>query len=286
MHVLIAGCGWLGGAVARELVARGDRVTGVRSSDASAEPLRAMGIEPCILDLSEPEAADRLPPGVEAILALQSAKGKGEAPYRRAYLDVNRTLLEVASRQRVRAMVYTGSTGLFGQTDGSDVEEDTAPAPTTPEGRILLEAEAQLRAAAARGVPARILRLSGLYGPGRLWMLEAVAKGVMTLGPGDDAFLNACHQADAVSAVLAVLDRGRDGGIYHATDARPCRRREVIAFIAERLGIPVGTSAAGLAPSAPNRRILGTRTREELGLRLRWPSVLEGLAPFLPPGGC
>ena len=280
MHILIAGCGWLGGAVGQALVARGDRVTGIRSSMAGAESLRALGIEPLGLELTDPGAA-ALIPKVDAILALQSARGGGEASYRRAYVEANRTLLEAAAHHGVRAFVYTGSTGLFGQHDGSDVDETTPPAPTTPEGRVLAAAEGELLAAAAKGMPVRIVRLSGLYGPGRLWLIQGVARGSITLGPGDDAFLNACSQEDAVRTVIAALDRGRDGAIYHATDARPLRRREVITWVAERLGITAGVSSTGLDPSAPNRRILGERTRAALGLELRWPSLLEGLAPFL-----
>ena len=280
MQILIAGCGWLGCAVAQALMARGDQVTGIRSSVERAEPLRALGIEPLGLDLAAPGAAERIPK-VDAILALQSARGGGEAPYRRAYLEANRTLLEAAAQQGIRAFVYTGSTGLFGQRDGSDVDEGTAPAPTTPEGRVLAAAESELLAAAAKGMPVRIVRLSGLYGPGRQWLIRGVTQGSITLGPGDEAFLNACSQEDAVRTVLAALDRGRDGAIYHATDAEPMRRREVISWVAERLGIAPAVSATGLDPAAPNRRILGTRTRDELGLELRWPSLRKGLEPFL-----
>jgi len=281
MHILIAGCGWLGTAVARQLVARGDRVTGVRTSPDGAEALRALGVEPLVLDLAEPGSGARLPADLDAILALQSARGRGEASYRRAYLTVNHTLLEAAARLRVRAFVHTGSTGLFGQRDGGDVDEAAPPAPTTPEGRVLVEAEQAILAAAALGVPASLLRLSGLYGPGRLWLLDAVAQGRLALGPGDGAWMNACHQEDAAAAVLAVLDRGRAGAIYHATDEHPLPRREVVAFIAERLGIPAPVSATGLDPAAPDRRILGLRTREELDLPCRWPSLREGLDPFL-----
>lgn len=271
MHVLIAGCGWLGLAAARALAARGDRVTGVRSSPAGAAQLRAAGVQPLELDLADPASAARIPADVDAILALQAARGGGEAAYQRAYLDANATLL--AARARVRAFVYTGSTGVFGQRDGSDVDEATPPAPTTPEGLVLAEAERRLRAA-----DARVLRLSGLYGPGRLWVLDGVASGRMGLGPGDGAWLNSCHQDDAVTALLAVLDRGRDGAVYHGSDAWPLRRREVVTFVAGRLG---RTPATTPAPPGPDRRVLATRTREELGFRLRWPSLLEGLAPYL-----
>lgn len=295
MHVLIAGCGWLGTALARALLARGDRVTGVRSDPGRAAALATEGIEPLALDLAVPGTEGRIPDGVEAIVACQSARGDGPVPYRRAYVDATMTLLAAAARPGVRALVYTGSTGVFGQRDGSDVDELTPSAPASPSAHVLVEAERNVLVAATAGVPSRIVRLSGLYGPGRTWMIDRVRSGQLALGPGDGAWMNSCHLDDAVNAVVAVLDRGRDGAVYHATDAEPMRRREVVAFVAQRLGIPAprvdasagSVGSAGSVPGMPDRRILGLRTRTELGLTLRWWSLREGLEPFLagpPPG--
>src|SRR5512143_1128135 len=115
MHVLVAGCGWLGTAVGRALLLRGDRVTGVRSDAARAEALRPLGIEPLALDLAAPGAEARLPSDFEAVVACQSARGDGPGPYRRAYVEATATLLAAAARTGAKALVYTGSTGLFGQ---------------------------------------------------------------------------------------------------------------------------------------------------------------------------
>lgn len=282
MHVLIAGCGWLGAAVARRLLARGDRVTGVRSDPARARELAALGVQPLALDLTAADAGQRLPGDVDAILALQAARGGGEAAYRQAYLQATATLLDYARRRPLKALVVSGSTGLFTQTDGSDILESTPAPPATGTPAILAEAEAALMAAAAQGLPVRLVRLSGLYGPGRVWMVDRVRNGLMALGPGDDAWLNSCHQDDAAAALLAALDRGGDGAVYHATDAEPLRRREVIEHVAAALGIPAPRGTQG-TPPGPNRRILGEATRAELGLALRWPSLRQGLAPFLTP---
>ena len=280
MHVLIAGCGWLGTAVARRLLERGDRVTGIRSDPRRAEGLRALGIEPLALDLADP-AALSLPSGVDAILALQAARGGGEEPYRRAYLEANRNLLAWARRHPVQAFVHTGSSGIFEQSDGSEVDEETPPAPASPTGKILLEAERSMLEAASAGIPARILRLSGLYGPGRLWLIDRVRADALGLGPLDGHWLNSCHQDDAVATLLAVLDRGEDGAIYHATDEAPMRRGEAIAFVAGRLGLTLRPATGGTPPPASHRRVHGDKTRGRLGLTLHWPSLRQGLEPFL-----
>ncbi len=277
MHILVAGCGWLGTAVAARLMGRGDRVTGIRSDPGRAEGLRALGIEPLALDLAAPDAA--LPDGVEAILALQAAQRGSEAAYRRAYLLANATLLRAARRPGLKALVYSGSTGIFAQRDGSEVDETSPPAPAPGTSQVLAEAERMLLGAAAEGLPVRIVRLSGLYGPARTGVIERVRSGSLALGPGDGAWMNFCHRDDAVEAIIAALDRGRDGAVYHATDALPLRRREVVRHVAGRLGIPPPSSAAPAA--GPDRRVSGLRTRAELGLELRWPSLREGLEPFL-----
>src|SRR5512142_2462038 len=159
MHVLVAGCGWLGEAVARALVARGDRVTGIRRDPARAAALAAAGIEPLALDLSDPRGGERLP-AADAYVACQSASGDGEAAYRAAYVDATAPLLAAAARARA-PLVYTGSTGVFGQRDGSDVDEETPPAPASPTAAVLVEAERRVVAAAQHGARASVLRLSG-----------------------------------------------------------------------------------------------------------------------------
>lgn len=279
MHVLVAGCGWLGTAIARSLVRRGERVTAVRRDPARAEALAAPGVTPLALDLAEPGAEARVP-GVDAIVACQSAASDSPEAYRAAYLDANRALLAAARRSGARALVYTGSTGVFGQRDGGDVHERTPPMPASATGEVLVEAERLVTAAAAQGLRTAVVRLSGLYGPGRAGLLDRVRSGALALGPGDGAWMNFCHLDDAVSLVLAALDRAEAGAIHHGSDAHPARRREVVEWIAARIGVPPRRSEA--TPGGPNRRILSEATRDALGVKLVHPSFREGLSALLP----
>jgi nucleoside-diphosphate-sugar epimerase len=280
MHVVIAGYGWLGTALGRALRARGDRITGIRRSHPEA--VRACGAEPLLLDLADPASADRVPADADAIVACQAAGGSGLEAYRAAYFEANRTLLAAARRLRLLGYVYTGSTGVFGQSEEEDVDETTPTAPATASGEILVEAERLVLGAVADGVPARIVRFTGLYGPGRSGVIERVRTGALALGPGDEVWTNWCHQADAVAATLAALDRGEDGRVYHATDAHPASRRELVEWVSARLGIepPRREADADAVPGrrGANRRVHGERTRAALGLALRYPSFREGLA--------
>jgi nucleoside-diphosphate-sugar epimerase len=287
LHVLVAGAGWLGSAVADRLAARGHRVTAVRRDPRRAAALARPGVTPLALDLLDPAAPGHLPADLTAIVACQSADGEGGEAYRRAYVEANRVLLEVArARGRdLHAFVYTGSTGVFGQRDGGDVDERTPPAPAGPAGEALLEAERLVLDAAARGLPASVLRLSGLYGPGRAWPVERVRAGLLRLGPGDGAWMNLLPLEDAVAAVVAAVERAPAGRVLHATDAASPRRRELVEWVAARLGIPAPRAPEGAAPpAAPDRRILGEASRRELGLVLRYPSFREGVEALLSSG--
>ncbi len=278
MHVLVAGCGWLGAAIARALVARGDRVTGIRRDPERARALAAIGVEPLAIDLAAPGAEARVP-GADAIVACQAAGRDSPAAYRAAYVDANRALLVAARRAGSRAFVYTGSTGVFGQRDGSDVEEGTAPAPASATAEVLVDAERFVLEAAAHGAPASIVRLSGLYGPGRTGILSRVRTGALALGPGDGAWMNFCHLNDAVSFVLAALARASPGAIHHGSDAEPTVRRDVVLWIAAQLGIPPPRADARTR-EGPDRRIRSDATRAALGVELAFPSFREGLAPL------
>jgi nucleoside-diphosphate-sugar epimerase len=113
-------------------------------------------------------------------------------------------------------------------------------------------------------------------------IVERVRAGTLALGPGDDAWMNFCHQDDAATFVIAALDRAPRGAVFHGSDAGPARRREVVEWIAARAGIPPPRGERS-APG-PNRRILSARTRAALSVDLRWPTFADGLAPLVPQG--
>lgn len=278
MKVIIAGCGWLGSALGRRLVERGDRVVGIRRDPAGAADLDAAGIEPLILDLTSAGAAARLPADAEAVVACQAADSGTPESYRRAYLGALRPLIEATAAGASRRLVFTGSTSVFGQSDGGWVEETTPVAPRSETARILAQAEERLREAHRRGVATWVVRLSGLYGPGRYGVIDRVRSGRLGSGPGDARWMNFCHREDAVRTVLAALDRGRPGATYHGSDATPMRVREVVRWICERAGIAEPAASNGAPSRRGDRRVSSRRTREELDVELAYPSIREGLA--------
>ena len=279
MHVLVAGAGWLGSALSRSLAGQGYRVTAVRRDPARAAALASPGVTPLALDLCAPGVIGRLPRDLDAVVACQSAGAEGAEAYRQAYVEATGNLLDaVRASGRPATVLYTGSTGVFGQRDGGDVDEATPPAPASPSAEVLVLAERLVLGASAPGLRTLLLRLSGLYGPGRNWPVERVRGGQIALGPGDGTWLNLCHLDDAVASIVAALERGESGRIYHGSDAEPVRRRDLAAWVADRLGIPTPRLPDGAGgPRLPDRRIRADRSRAELGVTLRYPSFREGL---------
>jgi len=282
MDVLLAGCGWLGREVARRLLDRGDRVTAVTRTVESARRLREGRIDAVALDLASPGAARSIAGRFDGIVAMQSASGSGPEAYQRAYVEATRAVLALQGAAAA-AFVYVSSTGVFGQTDGSWVTESTTPSPADETAEVLVEAERLVLDRSWHRAQPRVVRCSGLYGPGRVGTIERVRSGTLALGDGDETWMNFCHRDDAAAAVIAALDRGRPGGIYHASDASPAMRRDVVSWIAARLAIdplrrPDGSSPRGRRGA--NRRVSSEATRLELGSALAFPSFREGLAPF------
>jgi nucleoside-diphosphate-sugar epimerase len=282
VDVLIAGCGWLGREVARRLVARGDRVTGLTRTEESAAKLREDGIASFSIDLTIGDVSRDVPGRYDAIVSMLSASGRDPSAYRRAYVDATRHLLDATTTADV-AFVYVGSTGVFGQTDGSWVDERTPTQTSDATSAVLIEAERLVLDRSRPRARPCVVRCSGLYGPQRAGTLERVRTGALALGAGDTTWMNFCHRDDAASTVVAALERGEPGAIYHASDAEPATRHDVVAWIAARLGVTPTLRLGDTEPSgrrATNRRVSAEATRRALGVALAYPTFREGFEPL------
>ena len=249
----------------------------VRSEDSAAR-LRSLGFEAQAFDLADPGGWD-FPPVFDGVVTAHSASGRDAAAYKRAYLDATQNLL----RSEVvfdAPFVYVSSTGVFGQTDGAWVDESSPPLPADPLAEILLAAERLVLDTSRHDAKPCVVRCSGLYGPGRAGAIERVRSGALHWGVGDATWMNFSHRADAAATVIAALDRGRPGAIYHASDAGPATRHEVVAWIASRLAIAPHRreEPSGDARRGAHRRVSAEATRHELGVTLAYPSFRDGFA--------
>jgi nucleoside-diphosphate-sugar epimerase len=189
----------------------------------------------------------------------------------------------------VGTFVYTSSTAVYPQGGGAVVDE-TADAPgSTSNGAVIRESEILLQAAPASVVRRHfILRLAGIYGPGRHHLLDQLRAGVPVLGGSGDHHLNLVHRDDIVDALLACLGAADVVGsmVFNVADATPVMRAEVVAWLAQQLGraAPGFDGAAGTrrggAPM-PDRIISSVRLQRVLGWRPRYPDYRAGYGQIL-----
>jgi len=179
-------------------------------------------------------------------------------------------------------VVYTGSTSVYSQDGGAVVDEAAPTEPASEKARILLEAEVLLRDAGDDCARWFILRLAGLYGPGRWHLLNQVRSGVVS-GLGDRR-LNLIHRDDAASAIRACLlaPPGVRNEILNVADDGAAPKAEVVTWLARRLGQPppefTGAPAAGRARVTPDRVIANAKAKRILGWKPQYPTFREGWA--------
>ncbi|SPE51070.1 NAD-dependent epimerase/dehydratase [Verrucomicrobia bacterium] len=283
MRALVVGCGYVGLALGAELAKRGHEVVGLRRTAASQSELKAAGIRLLLADITKPEYLAKCDPAYDWVANCVASSGGGPEEYRAVYLQGTRNLLAWLSAAPPKKFVYTSSTSVYAQTDGSVVTETSPAEPAVETAKTLLETERVLLAAAhGSSFPAVILRVAGIYGPGRGHWLKQYLKGEATIEGAGDRVLNMIHRDDVVGAILAALDRGRPGEIYNAVDDEPVRQRDLFQWLAGRLRRPLPVSSpveenASSKRGLTSKRVSNDKIKVELGHRFKHPTFREGL---------
>jgi len=278
MTRLVVGCGYLGWRVAQGWRKAGHAVFAVTRSAQRAAQLAHDGLQPIVADVTRPATLSALPAAEVVLYAVGYEPGSGRSRWE-VYVEGLRAVLD-ALRPGVERIVFVSSTGVYGQTDGAWVDEDSPCLPTREAGRAFLAAEQLLRAHPL-GAHSTILRLAGIYGPGRLPRMAEILSGKPLPVPAD-RYLNLIHVEDAAAAVLAAAERPA-GRTYLVSDGHPVDRHEYFTWLAGFLKAPapafITPSAAALAShhSGSNKRVCNTRMLQELGIGLKYPSFKEGV---------
>jgi nucleoside-diphosphate-sugar epimerase len=206
--------------------------------------------------------------------------------------DPTADLIRACEGEGIGRFVYLGSTAIYGSVDADWVDEETPVRPDSPRSRARLEAEqAVLRAHRERGFPGVIVRAPGIYGPGRT-LAHRIRRGSYRVTGDGQNYVNRIHVEDLARVLLAAAERGRSGAIYVAGDDCPERARVVADFCAALIGMPPppsidpaeaarGMGESDFAMTRGNKRIRNRRMREELGVRLQYPSYREGIPAAL-----
>jgi nucleoside-diphosphate-sugar epimerase len=185
-------------------------------------------------------------------------------------------------------IVYLSATSVYSETNGGVVTEDSPTAPVSAMGKRRLDAEAAFREfGAAHGTSVVILRISGIYGPGRLPLMQ-ISQGQPLLREEESRPSNRIHADDLARICLAAAEKGVDGDIFNVSDGHPGSMTSYFNAAADALGMPrqpqVTLEEARQAMSplmfsyvSESRVVDNTRMQERLGIRLRYPTLAEGL---------
>ncbi len=282
MRVLIVGCGYVGLPLGAELVRDGHEVFGLRRSADEADDLKAAGIHPLAGDITRPEDLAGLPAPFDWVVNTVSSSKGGAEEYRSVYLDGTRHLIDWLAGTPVKKYVYTSSTSVYGQADGSLVKEDAPAAPASETSRILVETESLLTAAARdRKFPAVILRVAGIYGPERGHLFQQYLRNEARIAGQGERIINMIHRDDLVTAIITALKNGRPGEIYNAADDEPVAQIHFFRWLSETLGKnmpPFATEAenAQRKRGLTNKKVSNRKMKMELGVQLKFPTFRQG----------
>ena len=274
VRVLIAGCGYVGGVLARRLVSDGHEVFGLRRRPDGVLP---DGVLPVTADLATGRGLADVPGDLDWCVTAISPEERTPAAYEAAYVRANRNLrsrLEDESPTLDR-WVFTSSTAVYGQRDGEWVDEASSTTPSGFTGRTVLAGERMVRDAS---VPHPVVvRLGGIYGPGRTRLLDRLRGGEATCPP-EPTYSNRIHRDDAAGVLRHVLRLDTPEEVYLGVDTDPAERCEVLTWLADRLGVP--RPATGEPSSRGSKRASSARLVAS-GFAFRHPTFREGYAAML-----
>lgn len=283
-HLVILGCGYIGGECARQAIARGLRVTALTRNAEKAAGLRVLGVTAVVADLAGDAWHGEIGSADFALDCVSSGGGGAEA-YRRSYLAGMKSVLAWAeSRGPVDTLVYTSSTSVYPQDGGMRIDETSPVAGRDERTAVLVETEALLRVRPGAARRRVVLRLAGIYGPGRTHLLKQVQAGEVA-GVGSH-HLNLVHRDDACGAIWAVLGAPvtATDGLFNVADDAAATKVEIVTWLAAKLGVPVPrftSESAGGRGLVPDRIVANARLKADLGWTPFFPSFREGYASLL-----
>ncbi len=279
MRILIIGCGYVGLPLASRLVTAGHEVIGLRRSIVGEGELRTRGIQPLIADITRPESLEKTSSRFDLVVNLVSSTRGSVDDYRSVYLEGTRNALRWLGNHPPTKYIYTSSTSVYGQNDGNWVTEENSTDPVSPTSRVLAETEGELlRAHREVGFPAIVLRVAGIYGPGRGHLFKQYVRGEAAMRP--ETYINMVHVDDVTGAIIHLLKHGEAGEIYNVVDDEPVTQRVFFEWLSEQLGRP-------LPPIAPadsirkrgvtNKRVSNRKLRKT-GFDPIYPTFRKGYA--------
>lgn len=271
-RILIVGCGYVGQATADLFHVAGWSVEGWTQSAESAAKLAAKPYPIYGIDITDEARISAYAGVFDAIIHCASSGGGDVDAYRQIYLNGARRLLDRFGGSR---MLFTSSTSVYVQRDGSWVTEESETKPARETGRILLATEELVL-----GHGGIVARLAGIYGPGRSALLTKFLSGEAIVDPSNDRFINQVHRDDIAAALFLLLNRPTSTGeIYNVVDDQPILQSECYRWLAVKLDRPVpplGSSTPTSKRGVTNKRVSNAKLRAT-GWTPQYPTFAEAM---------
>src|SRR5574341_102187 len=281
-NVLIAGCGYVGTALGTRLASEGHVVWGLRRRTDALPP----NIGPLAADLTVPETLRALPPGLDFVFYTAAADASDDDSYRAAYVDGLRNLLHALDNQRqpLRRVFFTSSTGVYAHVSGEWVSEESPVGPAEFSGIRVLEGE---RLLVDGPLPATVLRLGGIYGPGRTRLVERVRQGLAVCQDGPPLYTNRIHRDDCAGALRHLMTLAEPASLYLGVDHEPAEQCEVLRWLARQLGVspPRLEPPLGSTPRRQSNKRCSNARLVASGYAFRYPGFRDGYSALLDEGG-
>lgn len=283
MQCLIAGCGYLGQRVAQRWLQKSYTVSALTRSAESAEKLQTLGIVPVLGDVTQPETLTQLP-DVDVMLYAVGFDRRASHTRHEVYVKGLDNVLN-AMAGRVKRIVYISSSSVYGITDGAWIDEETSCQPNTPGGEACWAAENVLASHVNKNLESTshvILRLSGIYGPGRLLRRKEELEQQLPISGRADAFLNLIHVDDAAEVAFVAAEAAPSQSLYLVSDDQPVTRREYYTQLSKSFGTPDPVFAeSGAADQSRvqglGKRCSNQRLKDDLKIELTYPTIFEGV---------
>ena len=277
--ILIVGCGSIGAQLAKVLTAKGHQVIGLKRNPPVSEVSTSMAYLKA--DISASEALKALPLDFDYVYFIVSPDGRNQDSYEAIYkTGLNNLLVHFSNAETAPQWFFVSSTSVYGQTLGEWVDENSITCPENTPSQLIRLAEQRLIALNAQHV---IVRFSGIYGPGREYLLR-MARQVPVIQQDPPYFTNRIHQDDCVGVLVFLLEC-RLAGIamepcYLASDDNPASIWEVMSWLAEYMGSSLPSAKMMEHDAQMNKRCNNQRLKA-LGYQFNYPSFKEGYAKIL-----
>ena len=287
-HLLSFGLGYSAGVIASRLSERGWSITGTSTTENGAERINALGYKSVVFDGKLKAADARAALNSVTHILLSIPPDAAGDPALRIYGD------DISASHSITWIGYFSTVGVYGDTGGGWVSEDTEARPASERGKRRLDAEnAWLNLGQRSGKVVMIFRLPGIYGPGRSTIDDLHAGTARRIIKPGQVF-NRIHVDDIASAVEAGIAQPSTGGVFNVTDDEPGPPQDVVAYAANLLGLPIPPdldfATATLSPMArsfysESKRVSNARLKQVLRVKLAYPSYREGLEAIVRHAG-